>query len=157
MIADFVLAPCKPDPILYIVYSSFLCDGLKPSISGRRTGNYNAHCIRHIVFGQRIGYRLILDNTCALYISVLFGATFFSLFRSFLFSKSIPLFSFIPCSERKLIFFSFSKRFSYLSLMGSVVFCKTCCRISASFQLSSSRKPDIFLGRCGSLSLLCIA
>ena len=33
MFADFVRAPVR-SPILYIVYSSFLCDGLKPSISG---------------------------------------------------------------------------------------------------------------------------
>ena len=33
MLADFVRPPFSR-PILYIVYSSFRCDGLKPSISG---------------------------------------------------------------------------------------------------------------------------
>ena len=42
-------------PILYIVYSSFRCEGLKPSISGMARETMTAHRIGHVVRFERVG------------------------------------------------------------------------------------------------------
>ena len=60
-------------------------------------------------------------------------------------SKQEQQYQYIAADGSTTSFFSFSKRFSYLSLMGSVVFCKTCCRTSASFSTSSSGSPTFSL------------
>ena len=62
MLALFWRSPLSR-PILYMVYSSLRCEGLKPSISGNAR-DVGAHGIRHVVGFERLRDGLRRDLQC---------------------------------------------------------------------------------------------